>query len=93
MFFAYEENCFSSLFLLLCPKYKKNPTFKWVKINYYFLLGDRLNSEFPSVWLLKCSLKWCSDNSICPYYITNTKLLIVPCLSAISILFVVNQIV
>lgn len=55
-----------------------------VKINYCFLLGDRMNSKFASVWLLKCSLNQCSDNSICPYYVTNTKSLIVPCLSAIS---------
>lgn len=79
-------------FLLSCSKYKKT-AFKRVKINYCFLPGDRLNSKFPSVWLLKCSLKWCSDNGICPYYITNTKSLIGPCLSAISILFVVNQVI
>lgn len=72
--------------------YRKLPAFKGVKINYR-LLRDKLNSKFPSVQLLKYSLKQCSDNDICPYYIADTKLLIVPCLSAISILFVVNQVV
>lgn len=93
MFFAYEDNCFSqSVSVILSYIKKKKKAFKRVKINYG-LLGDRLNSKFPSVRLLKCSLKWCSGNNICPYYVTDTKSLIVLCSSAINILFVVNQVV
>lgn len=44
MFFAYEENCFSNLFLLSYPNYKKKknkPAFKRVKINYCFIAGGQ----------------------------------------------------
>lgn len=57
--------------ILTIKKKKTNQPLKGLRSITALLLGARMNSKFPSAWLLKCSLKWCSGNSICPYCIRN----------------------